>query len=767
MASGAEVEQKQDSLGENGPLGRAWIRTALVLGGELILASVGAVLALIWLQPQLALEPSDYFPGPLLPYPSDLNGTAWYYWWVHRALSQGKPLLYSELICAPQGEDLSQIFFSRLDALLAYPFFATFEFPASLNLTILFGVWLNILACWVLFRSLTGWRMLALALAVLVGYSAYTVGELAMGRPVSGLIFPIPLTLWAWWKVLHAQTPRAARGWGLVVGCAGALAVHLYIPFALFLGFGGLVLWGGVLLRPPPQASRRAGLWSLPTLCLSAILLAAPYFYEIQVLRPQMQGWKSGSEQPIPAMPSMLSVQFWSSLSLSPDRHPGFRPSNLSMAELKEYRLDRMQGRSLPVTWPWKRPMGEDNRRALLPSPLGYLVIGLVCWALGDGLVALLRKRRSGLALEPALPVQDPPGTSGPESVQTLEGSSPPVLRTADLPNAPLRTAHVWHPVGIWVLLVLLSYLLTLGPYAVWDVTDTKSWVTLGGQRVRLPLGWVIQLWPSLAEIVRPFRAFPVLYVALGAALSLGGEALRQSVSHQLERLRMASVGRGRRAWRVVPGLLAVTLAVGLPVWLARASLTEQTKKQKGLLPRIVPFYSAPIWKELAQSTPPDSILLELPIGRAYAYAIPQLTHGLRRSEGVQAMGVERLVMYQPDRCFNHPFQRAMWRLERELLQDKVLGAHLDPTLVPKAVEAGFSHVIVYPKAYTEHPWQWERLDPAPLIAELTRTLGSPWYQDDEVMVFGLQERRQEQLQEWHQPEKKDLPARSENPVAP
>lgn len=713
MAADVEIERGSDRAAGASPepwISRVWSRSPQ-RGLETLLVSGLAILALIWVQPKLVLEVDRVFPGAYLHFPSDLNGTAWYYWWVHRALSSGEPLLFSDRICAPVGEDLAQIFFSRLDALLAYPFFAAFEFPTSLNLTILTGLWLNIVACWMLFRSLTRWRSLALGLAVLVGYNAYTVGELAMGRPVSGLIFPIPLVLLGWWKVLHAGSIRSALGWGLLTGGAGALAVHLYVPFALFLGLSGVLLLGLQLLSPPPGASRLAGLWALPALVLSGVLLSAPYVYEIQVLRPQMQGWRPGGGAPMPVIPSLWSASFWSALTLSPEAHPGFRPSNLSDQQLVTYRLERMQTRSLPLTWPWKRPMGEDNRRAFLPSSVGAAGLLLTLLALSAWVLAVRRRQSSTWA------------------------------------------------VGVlsWAGVVGLSYFLSLGPHAVWDVMDSQSWVRWNGARVRMPMGWLIQLWPSLAEIVRPFRVFPVFYVALGCVLALGGEALRAGLGGWLERkgwvwtpvpavpdtppasASLSGEGTSAQQPRAVKLLLVVLAlcAVLAPLFLARAALQEQTLRQRGLLPLVIPYHVSEIWAELAKE-PSDHILMELPTGRAYAYAIPQIIHGLRRSEGVQAMGVERLRTFQPDRCFQHPFQKAIWRLEREVLQEKVAGPPLDKALIADAVADGFSHVLLYPKAYTEHPWQWERLDPEPLVASLTQALGPPMFQDEEVIVFRL-----------------------------
>ena len=408
----------------------------------------------------------------------------------------------------------------------------------------------------------------------------------------------------------------------------------------------------------------------------------------------------------MPTIPSIVSPSFWSALTLSPEAHPGFRPSNLSDAQLVTYRLERMQTRSLPLTWPWKRPMGEDNRRAFLPLLMG----------IGGLLVTLAALSALGWAARRKRPV--------PWAVSVL----------------------------CWSSVVGLSYVLTLGPHAVWDVMDSQSWVRWNGARVRMPMGWIIQLWPSLAEIVRPFRVFPVLYVALGCVLALGGEALRGGLLAWLKQqgptplpppledspARQPSRAHPSRALahRLVPAGLVVC-AMLAPLWATRAALQEQTLRQRGLLPLVIPYQVSEIWARLAKE-PSTHILMELPTGRAYAYAIPQIIHGLRRSEGVQAMGVERLRTFQPDRCFQHPFQKAIWRLEREVLQDKVESPPLSPDLIAAAVADGFSHVLLYPKAYQEHPWQWEKLDPEPLVAKLTQALGPPMFRDDEVIVFSL-----------------------------
>ena len=244
-----------------------------LLDAVLSISVLSAVAA--WLAPRASLH-TRLIGGGVPVTPSDINGTLWFYWWAEQALSGRKDLLNPDVICAPTGQSLGSNFPQHVDAHLAGPLLANLPFPYSYNLFVLAVPVLGGLGAFAAMRMLKLDRWLSLMVAVLYGFNALSIHELANGKPASALVVATPIVMAAWLRCLQAPG-RQFWPWLIVCGFAGALAIQAYVLYAMLIAFfaagaGLLHLW-----RPAPGIPRRRVLWAVLLVTGLSVALSGGY----------------------------------------------------------------------------------------------------------------------------------------------------------------------------------------------------------------------------------------------------------------------------------------------------------------------------------------------------------------------------------------------------------------------------------------------------------------------------------------------------------
>ncbi len=246
---------------------------SLALDAVLSVGVLGAVAA--WLAPRASLSTRLIGGGPPVT-PSDINGTLWFYWWANRALGRRQDLLHPDVICAPTGQPLGSNFPQHVDAHLAGPFLSALPFPLSYNLFVLAVPVLGGLSAYAALRMLHLGRALSLMVAVLFGFNALTIHELANGKPASALVFAIPIVVAAWIRALQAPG-RRFWPWMVIAGFAGALAIQAYVLYALLIAFLAAGVGLAHLWRPAPGIPRLRVLWATLLVTGLSVALSGPY----------------------------------------------------------------------------------------------------------------------------------------------------------------------------------------------------------------------------------------------------------------------------------------------------------------------------------------------------------------------------------------------------------------------------------------------------------------------------------------------------------
>lgn len=297
---------------------RRW--SVLRLAAQALLVSALAVLLSVQAFSMFRPAP-EMVLGPLLDdLPTDLDGTVWFYGWMDRAVSQGLPILSPDWVRFPLGQNLGGNFPNRVDAWMALPFMHFLPFPDGFNLFVVCIPVFNTLAGWVFFRTLTDRWWLALSAAMLFGFQRYSFYELAGGRPVSALLFTLPLFLAAWWHALRTPRLALALAWAVVAGAFAALVACSYAPWTVWAGAlavgcavvrvlapaGGAADAGSSEAGGARGRDGRRGGWrfqerarpvAIAIVALTtAILLAASYLHELLVLR--VEGGQGGNPLP-------------------------------------------------------------------------------------------------------------------------------------------------------------------------------------------------------------------------------------------------------------------------------------------------------------------------------------------------------------------------------------------------------------------------------------------------------------------------------------
>lgn len=142
----------------------------------------------------------------------------WFFRWFPYALTHGLNPLFSRVIWAPGGINLTWTTGAPVLALVCWPITALWGPFVSYNIVVLtapaLSAWITFLLC----RELTGRFFPALFGGWLFGFSSYELGQLC-GHPNLFVTWPVPLLVW-----LALRWYRGKLGdWGLVATAAAAL----------------------------------------------------------------------------------------------------------------------------------------------------------------------------------------------------------------------------------------------------------------------------------------------------------------------------------------------------------------------------------------------------------------------------------------------------------------------------------------------------------------------------------------------------------------
>jgi hypothetical protein len=189
----------------------------------------------------------------------DWTGTAWTFWWVAHAISEGlNPTVVSGNFYPVGQAPLSQ--YNALDGLLAAPLVWAFGVGAAYNLFALLAVWTTAIGSHVLARTAGASHGAAVVAGLSLPTSHYMVRELEQGRLSQAFLLP--------WLLGLAGLVRLARGEGrprlaVLTGLAVA-ATHLgYWYYGLFLTMAAIPFW---------LAGWREWRRTLPWLLLAAVV---------------------------------------------------------------------------------------------------------------------------------------------------------------------------------------------------------------------------------------------------------------------------------------------------------------------------------------------------------------------------------------------------------------------------------------------------------------------------------------------------------------
>ena len=612
--------------------------------------------------------------------PSDGNGTLWFWWWVHTALTQGLDLLQPDVVCAPGVDPLGTNFPNRIDALFAFPFLHFLKPPVSLNLAILSMIFV---AAWTgfLFLRMEGRRWpVALAGGLLFGANVYSFSEIEGGRPVTALVAELPLFLAALRQIGRSPRPWI---WGIAAGAMAALTVHHYIPFALFLGLIGLPI--GLLCLWRPAASRLSVLGAAGLLLVSAIWLSLPYFHEVLVVR------KAGPAGALatwtPREPAGLwEARFYRDIydlgTQFSQRPPPSRPFRET--------ISMVQGESMPWFYLWHVAPGEVGHRTFIPRTT--LVAGLVLCLLGG---------RAGIGwLLAAFGVY----------LITLGPYASEVVQVGYARTIKLGGGDVALPLA-WLLRWAPSVEAFLRPYRAFPllVLCLAAGATGGIDRVAAWIGRRIRGEDPPNPM--PTDASPA------AAPAPPRPGLRR---------------------RIAPGvaaLIALSLAGG---WVGEAVSTIRGGGWYRL--PLHHWQFSPFLIDLGER-PGTAGLIELPAGLGHATSILQIVHQQDRSDlHHDALHRLRNDMPPPDNCFQLPLLKAAWYIGQETPEAQAaLAAGLTPAAVEEARAAGFRYFVLYPEGFRLLRHQKIQRSQAAMEAALTARFGAPIFEDAQVKVWALE----------------------------
>lgn len=267
--------------------------------------------------------------GPSLPHLTDAflgleyvdhYGTQWFYWFTSRAISEGHNLAHTDLFFHPWGKDVfGHTGANVLDALVAWPFLASFGQVLGYNLFVLAGLGISALAMARLLRHFTKDRLAVGLGAVTFAASPYGLFELSEGRPTQAILLLMVLFFERMW--VAGRTP----GWRVpaVAGLYLALLGYQYWFYAFFAGMACFA-HGLALLWRPPSEDRWGPLLRHALIAGVAIGLVAPAAFPL-----------AASAARLGEVPGLLQVEQWSLTAAAPITMEGTRVGLLEWQPLR------------------------------------------------------------------------------------------------------------------------------------------------------------------------------------------------------------------------------------------------------------------------------------------------------------------------------------------------------------------------------------------------------------------------------------------------
>jgi len=218
---------------------------------------------------------------------ADSTGTQWYYWIIHSALAEGHAPLHTDMAYHPWGLDLgAQTGANFLDAILAYPLWRLFGWPASFNLLCVLILALNVATFVPLGLHLFRGRAAPALLGALVwAFNPYVLLQAATGQIKNDMLWPIPL------MVLGLSLTRRRPGWGwpVLAGVGTALTALSYWYYGLFM-LPPVLAWLLLVRRPAGGWKRFAARLAVAGVVCTVLVLP--------LLAPILGGF--GSDEPMP-----------------------------------------------------------------------------------------------------------------------------------------------------------------------------------------------------------------------------------------------------------------------------------------------------------------------------------------------------------------------------------------------------------------------------------------------------------------------------------
>ena len=644
--------------------------------------------------------------------PSDGNGTLWFWWWVHTALTQGRDLLQPDVVCAPGVDPLGTNFPNRIDALFAFPFLHFLKPPVSLNLAILSMIFA---AAWTgfLFLRMEGRRWpVALAGGLLFGANVYSFSEIEGGRPVTALVAELPLFLAALRQIGRSPRPWI---WGLAAGAVAALTVHHYIPFALFLGLIGLPI--GLLCLWRPAASRLRVLGAAGLMLVSALWLSLPYFHEVLVVRKA--GPASALATWTPRAPAAIwEARFYQDLY---DLSAQFRQRPPPGRPFREA-ISMVQGESMPWFYLWHVAPGEVGHRTFIPRT-----------TLAAGLLLCLLGGRAGIGwLVAAFGVYLI--TLGPYASEVVQVG---YARTLKLGGGDVALPLAWllrwapsveaflRPYRAFPLLVLC---LAAGGTA--GIDRVAGWI---GRRIRgaeAPETNASTVATNIVADTTNTVTDTTNIVTDTTNMNPMPTDAPPAPAPAPTRLTLLR----QRIGPVAAWLVALLLAGG---WVGEAVSTIRGGGWYRL-----PLYHwqfSPFLLDLGER-PGTAGLIELPAGLGHATSILQIVHQQDRSDlHHDALHRLRNDMPPPDNCFQLPLLRAAWYIGQQT--PAALAAQeagFTPAAVAEARAAGFRYFVLYPEGFRLLRHEKIQRSQAAMEAALTARFGAAIFEDAQIKVWEL-----------------------------
>jgi len=669
------------------PTARRRLRSVLMaIGGDGLLPITLALLALVVTAFPLVSAPGSLVAADFYDLqPQDWNGTVWFYGWVQQALARGVPIFTPDIVCHPAGMALGNNFPNWVDAIMAAPLFALFDFPLSYNLFTLSIPVINTLAAYFALRAWTQHRLLAGLAAVLYGFNVYTFEEISLGRTSTALHMVIPLFVGCWTRALRTRQ-RGWMAWATAAGFAGALSVYYHPYFALGCVLLGVLMALGAGVLPARGVGRvRPLLAGLAVLAIS-LFLSGPYLYQAGYLQSRVPGVQAGSQSLPQATQAPWSPAVWRFLAQDLGDRLSGNPGDAkapppTQATLERKRLE-IQSASLPADF----PLWGTSR-----------TVSGGAWALGAVFLGMV------LALALAL-------TTGKRGLG-------------------------------WALAGLTLWLLGMGPWMAWSTGSHVLLVELLGHTIPLPFHALAAPLAEWSGFIKPIRFYPHFLLTVVVLLVLGTDALLARLHRHLQQSPRAA--RWQLATALcVPIAICAPRLVGLGDGVATYHNLEPWQpsaylEQLGSQPDGGAIIELPLGS--GHSLGPLQLVHHRARADNMADDLDALTAGRLPRDGCLATGfVQGLWGFG---CTYTDTAPAYTKGAPHPRPASAVGEVFTGPLLRQAIGRGFEHLVVYPQAYRALDQRGApqlRCDGQAVVTAISQVLGPPAHQDDLLVAWEL-----------------------------